>query len=164
MIAPSPGAERMRRSRERRRQGDVIVKLEIGPNMTCGIDGCPCGCAGGCGCPTGGRGPTKMAAWCRITWGAQEEKRSSDASPDTSRSRGRSRRRRPGGHQVEREGRGTTRDSFSLTSSPLLYVSGDFSTATSGAISSCIRSKTLATSRPARCSSPCQARVTASAD
>src|SRR5271169_3671565 len=34
MIAPSPGAERMRRSRERRRQGDVIVKLEVGPNMT----------------------------------------------------------------------------------------------------------------------------------
>ena len=34
MGAPSPATLRMRRSRERRRQGDVIVKLEIGPNMT----------------------------------------------------------------------------------------------------------------------------------
>jgi hypothetical protein len=34
MTAPAPGTLRMRRSRERRRQGDVIVKLEIGPNMT----------------------------------------------------------------------------------------------------------------------------------
>jgi hypothetical protein len=34
MTAPSPAALRMRRSRERRRQGDVIVNLEIGPNMT----------------------------------------------------------------------------------------------------------------------------------
>jgi hypothetical protein len=34
MCAPSAATLRMRRSRERRRQGDVIVKLEIGPNMT----------------------------------------------------------------------------------------------------------------------------------
>ena len=34
MTAPSPGALRMRRSRERRRQGDVIVSVEVGPNMT----------------------------------------------------------------------------------------------------------------------------------
>jgi hypothetical protein len=34
MIAPSAAALRMRRSRERRRQGDVMVNLEIGPNMT----------------------------------------------------------------------------------------------------------------------------------
>jgi hypothetical protein len=34
MTAPSPAALRMRRSRERRRQGDAIVNLEIGPNMT----------------------------------------------------------------------------------------------------------------------------------
>jgi hypothetical protein len=34
MGAPSPATLRMRKSRERRRQGDVIVKLEIGPNMT----------------------------------------------------------------------------------------------------------------------------------
>ena len=34
MTAPAPATLRMRRSRERRRQGDVIVKLEIGPNMT----------------------------------------------------------------------------------------------------------------------------------
>jgi hypothetical protein len=34
MSAPSPATLRMRRSRERQRQGDVIVKLEIGPNMT----------------------------------------------------------------------------------------------------------------------------------
>jgi hypothetical protein len=32
--APSPGALRMRISRDRRRQGDVIAKLEIGPNIT----------------------------------------------------------------------------------------------------------------------------------
>jgi hypothetical protein len=32
--APAPATLRMRKSRERRRQGDVIVKLEIGPNMT----------------------------------------------------------------------------------------------------------------------------------
>ena len=32
--APSAAALRMRRSRERRRQGDVIVSLEVGPNMT----------------------------------------------------------------------------------------------------------------------------------
>ena len=31
---PSPAALRMRRSRERRRQGDVIVSLEVGANMT----------------------------------------------------------------------------------------------------------------------------------
>jgi len=34
MGAPSPATLRMRKSRERRRQGDVIVKLEIGSNMT----------------------------------------------------------------------------------------------------------------------------------
>jgi hypothetical protein len=34
MTAPSPAALGMRRSRERRRRGAVIVKLEIGPNMT----------------------------------------------------------------------------------------------------------------------------------
>jgi hypothetical protein len=34
MTAPAASTLRMRRSRERRRQGDVIVKLEIGPNMT----------------------------------------------------------------------------------------------------------------------------------
>jgi hypothetical protein len=34
MGAPSPATLRMRKSRERRRQGDVIVKLEVGPNMT----------------------------------------------------------------------------------------------------------------------------------
>jgi hypothetical protein len=34
MTAPSAAALRMRRSRERRRQGDVMVSLEIGPNMT----------------------------------------------------------------------------------------------------------------------------------
>jgi hypothetical protein len=33
MIAPSAAALRMRRCRERRRQGDAIVNLEIGPNM-----------------------------------------------------------------------------------------------------------------------------------
>jgi hypothetical protein len=33
MTAPAASTLRMRRSRERRRQGDVIVKLEIGPNM-----------------------------------------------------------------------------------------------------------------------------------
>jgi hypothetical protein len=32
--APSPGALRMRRARERRRQGDVMVSLKVGPNMT----------------------------------------------------------------------------------------------------------------------------------
>jgi hypothetical protein len=31
---PSPAALRMRRLRERRRQGDVMVSLEVGPNMT----------------------------------------------------------------------------------------------------------------------------------
>jgi hypothetical protein len=34
MGAPSAATLRMRKSRERPRQGDVIVKLEIGPNMT----------------------------------------------------------------------------------------------------------------------------------
>jgi hypothetical protein len=34
MTAPAPATLRTRRSRERRRQGDVIVKLEIGPNIT----------------------------------------------------------------------------------------------------------------------------------
>ena len=34
MGAPSAATLRMRKSRERRRQGDMIVKLEIGPNMT----------------------------------------------------------------------------------------------------------------------------------
>jgi hypothetical protein len=34
MTAPSPAAVRMRRTRERRRQGDVIVSVEVGPNMT----------------------------------------------------------------------------------------------------------------------------------
>ncbi len=34
MGAPSAAALRMRRSRERRRQGDVIVSLEVGPNVT----------------------------------------------------------------------------------------------------------------------------------
>jgi hypothetical protein len=34
MGAPSAAALRMRRSRERRRQGDVIMSLEVGPNMT----------------------------------------------------------------------------------------------------------------------------------
>jgi hypothetical protein len=34
MTAPSPAAARMRRTRERRRQGDVIVSVEVGPNMT----------------------------------------------------------------------------------------------------------------------------------
>jgi hypothetical protein len=33
MTAPSPAALRMRRSRERRRQGDIIVKLDVGANM-----------------------------------------------------------------------------------------------------------------------------------
>jgi hypothetical protein len=34
MGAPSPAALRMRRSRERRRQGDVMVRLEVGPSAT----------------------------------------------------------------------------------------------------------------------------------
>jgi hypothetical protein len=34
---------------------------------SCGVRGWLCGCAGGCGCPSGGRGPTRMAVWCRIT-------------------------------------------------------------------------------------------------
>jgi hypothetical protein len=34
MGAPSAAALRMRRSRERRRHGDVIVSLEMGPNVT----------------------------------------------------------------------------------------------------------------------------------
>ena len=34
MTAPSPAALRMRRTRERRRQGDVIVSVDVGPNMT----------------------------------------------------------------------------------------------------------------------------------
>jgi hypothetical protein len=34
MTAPSPGALRMRRSRERRRQGDVMVRLEVSPSAT----------------------------------------------------------------------------------------------------------------------------------
>jgi hypothetical protein len=37
MGAPSPATLRMRKSRERRRQGDVIVRLEIGPNMTANL-------------------------------------------------------------------------------------------------------------------------------
>jgi hypothetical protein len=37
MTAPSPGALRMRRSRERRRQGDVMVTLKVGPNMTANL-------------------------------------------------------------------------------------------------------------------------------
>jgi hypothetical protein len=37
MGAPSPGTRRMRKSRERRRQGDVILRLEIGPNMTANL-------------------------------------------------------------------------------------------------------------------------------
>jgi hypothetical protein len=32
--SPSSGALRMRRARERRRQGDVIVSLEVGPKVT----------------------------------------------------------------------------------------------------------------------------------
>jgi hypothetical protein len=34
MIAPSPGALRMRRSRERRRHGAVMVRLEVSPSAT----------------------------------------------------------------------------------------------------------------------------------
>ena len=34
MTAPSPAAARMRRSRQRARHGDVIVSVEVGPNMT----------------------------------------------------------------------------------------------------------------------------------
>jgi hypothetical protein len=34
MGAPSPAALRMRRSRERRRQGDVMVSLDVGPSVT----------------------------------------------------------------------------------------------------------------------------------
>jgi len=34
MTAPSPAALRMRKSRERRRQGNVMVGLEIGPSAT----------------------------------------------------------------------------------------------------------------------------------
>jgi hypothetical protein len=34
MTAPSPAALRMRRSRERRRQGDVMAILEVGPSAT----------------------------------------------------------------------------------------------------------------------------------
>ena len=34
MTAPSLAAVRMRRTRERRRQGDVIVSLEVGPKVT----------------------------------------------------------------------------------------------------------------------------------
>jgi hypothetical protein len=34
ITAPSAAALRMRRSRERRRQGDVIVNLEVGPSTT----------------------------------------------------------------------------------------------------------------------------------
>jgi hypothetical protein len=34
MTAPSPPAVRMRRTRERRRQGDVLVSLEVGPKVT----------------------------------------------------------------------------------------------------------------------------------
>jgi hypothetical protein len=37
MTAPSPGALRMRRSRERCRQGDVMVSLKVGPNMTAAL-------------------------------------------------------------------------------------------------------------------------------
>ena len=37
MGALSAGALRMRRSRERRRQGDVIVSLEVAPNVTAGL-------------------------------------------------------------------------------------------------------------------------------
>jgi hypothetical protein len=37
MTASSPGALRMRRSRERRRQGDVMVTLKVGPNMTANL-------------------------------------------------------------------------------------------------------------------------------
>jgi hypothetical protein len=33
----TPGAERMRLSRERRRQGDVMVSLKVGPNMTANL-------------------------------------------------------------------------------------------------------------------------------
>jgi len=39
MTAPSPAAVRMRRTRERRRQGDVIVSLEVGPKMTADLVG-----------------------------------------------------------------------------------------------------------------------------
>jgi hypothetical protein len=34
MTAPSPAAARMRRSRQRARHGDVIVRLEVGPKVT----------------------------------------------------------------------------------------------------------------------------------
>jgi hypothetical protein len=34
MTAPSPAALRMRKSRERRRQGNVMVSLEVGPSAT----------------------------------------------------------------------------------------------------------------------------------
>jgi hypothetical protein len=34
MTAPSLAAVRMRRTRERRRQGDVIVSVEVGPKVT----------------------------------------------------------------------------------------------------------------------------------
>jgi len=37
MTASSPGALRMRRSRERRRQGDVMVTVRVGPNMTANL-------------------------------------------------------------------------------------------------------------------------------
>ena len=34
MTVPSPAALRMRRSRERRRQGDMVVSLAVGPSKT----------------------------------------------------------------------------------------------------------------------------------
>ena len=37
MTVPSPAALRMRRSRDRRRQGDVIVSVEVGPKVTANL-------------------------------------------------------------------------------------------------------------------------------
>ena len=39
MTAPSLAAVRMRRTRERRRQGDVIVSVEVGPKVTADLVG-----------------------------------------------------------------------------------------------------------------------------
>ena len=39
MTAPSLAAVRMRRTRERRRQGDVIVSLDVGPKVTADLVG-----------------------------------------------------------------------------------------------------------------------------
>jgi len=39
--APSPAVVRMRRSRARRRQGNVIVSFEVGPSATADLDYVP---------------------------------------------------------------------------------------------------------------------------